>query len=152
MTVLGRSANPSTGGLETAADRLSKWNFAEAMRSNADGLANSSGWVGRCLMFNVGSNVEGVFEHELNEWKSVQPSRVLWDFYNTDPDRGFYGGGGIDDTFGFVTPAAFADRLARRLEPSWGNSWLDVSPAPWPWRPTGRRCPCSPTPSTSTRS
>ncbi len=86
-----------------------------------DGLANSSGWVGRCLMFNVGETVGGLFQHELNEWKSVQPSRVLWDFYDTDLGRGFYGGGGIDARFGSVTPAAFADGLARRVEPSWGD-------------------------------
>jgi choline dehydrogenase-like flavoprotein len=35
------------------------------------GLANSSGLVGKYLMFNQGSGAQGVFEHELNEYKSV---------------------------------------------------------------------------------
>ncbi|HKW12669.1 MAG TPA: GMC family oxidoreductase, partial [Gemmatimonadaceae bacterium] len=41
-----------------------------------DGLANSSGYVGKHLMFNGNVTATGIFEHELNEWKSVQPSRV----------------------------------------------------------------------------
>jgi choline dehydrogenase-like flavoprotein len=60
------------------------------------GLANSSGMVGKHLMFNQGSGVQGIFEHELNEFKSVQVTRILHDFYDSDPKRGFYGGGGID--------------------------------------------------------
>ena len=60
------------------------------------GLANSSGMVGKHLMFNQGSGAQGVFEHELNEYKSVQVTRILHDFYDSDPKRGFYGGGGID--------------------------------------------------------
>ena len=61
-----------------------------------DGLANSSGLVGKHLMFNQGAVVHAVFEHELNEYKSVQVTRILHDFYDADPKRGFYGGGGID--------------------------------------------------------
>ena len=61
-----------------------------------DGLANSSGIVGKHLMFNQGGSVHALFEHELNEYKSVQVTRVIHDFYNSDPKRGFYGGGGID--------------------------------------------------------
>ena len=33
---------------------------------------------------------------QLNEYKSVQVTRILHDFYDSDPKRGFYGGGGID--------------------------------------------------------
>jgi choline dehydrogenase-like flavoprotein len=65
-----------------------------------DGLANSSGLVGKYLMFNGGSLSGGVFEHELNEYKSTQVTRVLHDFYQSDPQRGFYGGGGIDARIG----------------------------------------------------
>jgi choline dehydrogenase-like flavoprotein len=52
--------------------------------------------VGKYLMFNQGGAVHAVFEHELNEYKSVQVTRILHDFYDSDPKRGFYGGGGID--------------------------------------------------------
>ncbi len=60
------------------------------------GLANSSGMVGKHLMFNQGAGVHAVFEHEINDYKSVQVTRILHDFYDADPKRGFYGGGGID--------------------------------------------------------
>lgn len=60
------------------------------------GLANSSGKVGKNLMFNGQSAAYGYFEHPLNEYKSVQVTRIIHDFYDSDPRRGFYGGGGID--------------------------------------------------------
>src|SRR5262245_22562097 len=49
-----------------------------------NGLANSSGLVGKYLMFNSNSRTLGVFEHELNEYKSVQVTRILHDFYDSD--------------------------------------------------------------------
>jgi len=67
-----------------------------ANAKSPDGLANSSGLVGKYLMFNSGAVAGAVFEHELNEHKSVQVTRIVHDFYDSDPKRGFYGGGGID--------------------------------------------------------
>jgi choline dehydrogenase-like flavoprotein len=61
-----------------------------------DGLANSSGLVGRYMMWNAHADTFGVFEHQLNEYKSVQATRIIHDFYDTDPARGYYGGGGLD--------------------------------------------------------
>jgi len=61
-----------------------------------DGLANSSGLVGKYLMGNCHSRVRGYFEHELNDWKGIQCTRIVHDFYENDPARGFYGGGGLD--------------------------------------------------------
>ncbi|MCW5980979.1 MAG: GMC family oxidoreductase [Bryobacteraceae bacterium] len=61
-----------------------------------NGLANSSGLVGRNLMFDAGAIACGVFEHPLNEHKSVQVTRLIHDYYDSDPKRGFFGGGGID--------------------------------------------------------
>ena len=60
------------------------------------GLANSSGMLGKNLMFNGQTAAYGYFEHPLNEYKSVQVTRIIHDFYDSDPKRGFYGGGGID--------------------------------------------------------
>ena len=82
------------------------------------GLANSSGMVGQHLMFNQGAYVHAMFEQELNEYKSVQVTRVLHDFYNTDPKRGFYGGGGIDARMGPV-PVGWATASGGEL-PEWG--------------------------------
>jgi len=84
----------------------------------AHGLANSSGLVGKYLMFNQGSSVHAVFEHELNEYKSVQTTRVVQDFYDADPKRGFYGGGGIDGRIN-PQPAIWAMSAGGEL-PGWG--------------------------------
>jgi hypothetical protein len=59
-----------------------------------NGLANSSGVVGKHLMFNTYFGVNAQFEHPLNEYKSVQNTRIVMDFYDTDPRRGFYSGAG----------------------------------------------------------
>ena len=85
------------------------------------GLANSSGVVGKYLMFNYSSHTNAVFEHELNEYKSVQVTRVLHDFYDSDPKRGFYGGGGIDARIG-PQPSLWALR-AGEGGPSWGSGY-----------------------------
>ena len=61
-----------------------------------DGLANSSGMVGRNLMFNGYTTVAGLFEEPVNDWKSIPATRVIHDYYTLDPELGFYGGGGID--------------------------------------------------------
>jgi choline dehydrogenase-like flavoprotein len=82
------------------------------------GLANSSGMVGKHLMWNQGADVHAVFEHELNEYKSVQVSRVIHDFYDADLQRGFYGGGGIDARIN-PQPAIWAMSSGGDL-PSWG--------------------------------
>jgi choline dehydrogenase-like flavoprotein len=82
------------------------------------GLANSSGMIGKHLMFNQGAAVHAVFEHELNEHKSVQVTRVVHDFYNSDPKRGFYGGGGIDARIG-PQPVRWALETGSDM-PRWG--------------------------------
>ena len=94
------------------------------MSANArypQGLSNSSGLVGKYLMFNVSSRAQGVFEHELNEYKSVQATRILHDFYQSDPKRGFYGGGALDARIG-PQPIIWAQRLAD-YGPSWGSAY-----------------------------
>jgi choline dehydrogenase-like flavoprotein len=85
------------------------------------GLANSSGMVGKNLMFNQGGGVHAVFEHELNEYKSVQVTRILHDFYESDPKRGFYGGGGIDARMG-GQPTGWALSSGGDL-PAWGAEY-----------------------------
>jgi choline dehydrogenase-like flavoprotein len=85
------------------------------------GLANSSGLVGKYLMFNSASRAFGVFEHELNEFKSVQVTRILHDFYASDPKRGHYGGGGLDARIG-PQPIVWAQRSAT-AGPRWGGAY-----------------------------
>jgi choline dehydrogenase-like flavoprotein len=84
-----------------------------------NGLANASGVVGKNLMFNGYSANSALFEGQLNEYKSVMATRILHDFYNSDPKRGFYGGGGIDARF-FAYPALFALGGLPPEAPQWG--------------------------------
>ena len=85
------------------------------------GLANSSGMVGKHLMFNQGAGVHAVFEHEINDYKSVQVTRILHDFYDADPKRGFYGGGGIDARIN-PQPGLWALAAGGDL-PTWGTEF-----------------------------
>jgi choline dehydrogenase-like flavoprotein len=87
-----------------------------------NGLANSSGLVGKYLMFNFNTaRALGVFEHELNEYKSVQVTRIVHDFYDSDPNRGHYGGGGLDARIG-PQPTTWAIRTATE-GPAWGSAY-----------------------------
>jgi choline dehydrogenase-like flavoprotein len=91
------------------------------------GLANSSGLVGKYLMINGYHEVLATFAEPLNEYKSVAVSRVLHDFYELDPQLGFYGGGGIDARLG-VPPIAFALSDLPEGTPRWGEAykqWLE---------------------------
>jgi choline dehydrogenase-like flavoprotein len=73
-----------------------------------NGLANSSGLVGKYLMPNSGAMAYGVFDEPLNDYKGPAVSRVFHDFYELDAKKlGFYGGGGLDARFD-LTPVAFA--------------------------------------------
>lgn len=83
------------------------------------GLANSSGLVGKFFMLDTGSFALGVFEQPLNDFKSVRVTRVVQDFYDSDPKRGFYGGGGIDARFEFY-PIGFALNGLPPNVPRWG--------------------------------
>jgi choline dehydrogenase-like flavoprotein len=91
-----------------------------------DGLANSSGFVGRNLMFNGHSLTGGIYEHPLNEYKGVQVTRIIHDFYETDPARGFYGGGGFDARPLFLsTPGLFALAGLAPDVPTWGTGFKE---------------------------
>lgn len=109
----------SANGAETA--RLLLHSASDAW---PDGLANSSGFVGRNLMFNSHSMAQALFEHPLNDFKGVQVTRVLHEFYDTDPARGFYGGGGIDArSLLAATPLLFALAGTRPGSQNWGADY-----------------------------
>jgi choline dehydrogenase-like flavoprotein len=98
-----------------------------ASEKHPDGLANSSGFVGRNLMLNAHSLANGVFEHPLNDYKGVQVTRIIHDFYDSDPARGFYGGGGIDARPLFsATPIFFALAGTPMDGPSWGAEYKQM--------------------------
>jgi choline dehydrogenase-like flavoprotein len=95
-----------------------------ASARHPDGLSNSSGFVGRNLMHNGHGLANGVFEHQLNDYKGVQVTRIIHDFYEADAKRGFYGGGGID-----ARPLFAASPIWHALQgmpsdtPGWGAQW-----------------------------
>jgi choline dehydrogenase-like flavoprotein len=91
-----------------------------------NGLANSSGVVGKYLMLggNVGSH--GIFDEPLNEFKSVQATRAVEDFYDSDPKRGFYGGGRLDGRWGFMGPIGYALTGLPPDAPRWGAGFKDA--------------------------
>ncbi len=91
------------------------------------GLANSSGIVGKYLMGNGHGHVEAAFEHPLNEFKSVQVTRIVHDFYENDPKRGFYGGGGLDARpFLDSTPLLYALAGMPPDRPQWGAEFKQM--------------------------
>jgi len=94
-----------------------------ANRQFPNGLANSSGIVGKHLMLNSGSMSMGVFDEPLNDYKGFAVSRILHDFYELDTQKlGFYGGGGLDARFD-VTPIGFAMGLLPPDTPRWGEEF-----------------------------
>lgn len=114
-----RAVIVSANGAETPRLLL---NSAE--EQHPDGLGNSSGFVGRNLMFNSHSSVRSLFEHPLNDYKGVQVSRIVHEFYESDPKRGFYGGGGIDSRpFMAAVPLLFSIAGARPEGPTWGAEY-----------------------------
>jgi choline dehydrogenase-like flavoprotein len=86
------------------------------------GLANSSGLVGKYLMFNKGGGAQARFEHPLNEYKGANVTRILQDHYDSDPKRGFYGGGGLDARSG--GPLTWGQDVPEGT-PEWGAGLKD---------------------------
>ncbi|MDP9338477.1 MAG: GMC family oxidoreductase [Acidobacteriota bacterium] len=91
-----------------------------------NGLANSSGIVGKNLMLNSGAISLGTFEHPLNDYKGFAVSRILHDFYELDAQKvGFFGGGGLDARFD-ITPIGFALNAMPPGSPRWGSDFKKV--------------------------
>jgi choline dehydrogenase-like flavoprotein len=88
-----------------------------------NGLANSSGLVGKYLMPNCAAIAYGVFDQPLNDYKGFAVSRVFHDFYEMDTQKlGIYGGGGLDARFD-LTPIGFATGALPPGTPRWGKDF-----------------------------
>ena len=95
------------------------------MSANAvypNGLANSSGMVGKHLMFNGGGFAVGAFDHEVNGYKGLVVTRIVMDTYELDPKLGLAGGGGFDFRFD-QTPIGFAFGGLPPGTPRWGKEY-----------------------------
>jgi choline dehydrogenase-like flavoprotein len=73
-------------------------------------------------MADTGIEAHAVFEHPLNDYKGVHVSRLIHDYYDSDPRRGFYGGGGIDARFDQF-PIGFALGGLPPDLPRWGAGY-----------------------------
>jgi len=87
-----------------------------------DGLANSSGVVGKYLMTGNGAGANALFEHELNDFKGVISGAGIVDYVPSDPKRGFYGGGRLTAR-GFDTPISYGLNGLSPGSPRWGAGY-----------------------------
>src|SRR5260370_22627613 len=87
-------------------------------------LRNSNGLVGKHFMVDTGVSVQASFEEPLNDYRGVHISRVLHDYYDSDPKLGFYGGGGIDARVDWF-PINFALRALPRDVPRRGDGFQE---------------------------
>ncbi|MBV8214293.1 MAG: GMC family oxidoreductase, partial [Verrucomicrobia bacterium] len=55
----------------------------------ADGLANSSGLVGKRFMEHLAVFSTGIFSERLDSWRGVPTGGIIQDFYETNPRNGF---------------------------------------------------------------
>jgi choline dehydrogenase-like flavoprotein len=75
-----------------------------------NGLANSSGMVGKCLMVQIGNVVMGRFEEPVRMYKAPPAHAMTEEFYETDPKNDFARGFAIQ-TVGPL-PITFAKEMA----------------------------------------
>ncbi len=87
-----------------------------------NGLANSSGIVGRYLMLGNGVSASAIFEHPLNDYKGIVTGAGIVDYVPSDPKRGFYGGGRMTAR-GFDTPINYGLRGLMPGAPRWGAGY-----------------------------
>jgi choline dehydrogenase-like flavoprotein len=75
-----------------------------------DGLANSSGQVGRNYMRHVTGSVYAVFDKPVRMWRGTTMAGIIQDEARHDPDRGFVGGYELETlALGLPFMAAFLD-------------------------------------------
>lgn len=88
-----------------------------------DGLANSSGMVGKALMTHTGHDIYAKFHDEVRLYKGTPVMAVSQDFYETDPSRGFVRG----YTFNAhgTKPVGLAKNLASKAG-IWGQKLYDI--------------------------
>ncbi len=87
-----------------------------------EGLANSSGMVGRHVMFGNTVSAHALFEHPLNEYKGVISGAGILDYVPSDAKRGFYGGGRMTAR-GYQTPFELGLNGLSPESPSWGAGY-----------------------------
>jgi choline dehydrogenase-like flavoprotein len=86
-----------------------------------DGLANSSGQVGRNYMRHMTGNVYGIFDKPVHMYRGTTMAGIIRDEAKNDPKRGFVGGYEMETvSIGVPFMAAFGDPGA------WGRSFTSI--------------------------
>lgn len=80
-----------------------------------NGLANSSGLVGKHFTEHLAVFTYGVFNERLSAWRGIPAGGMIQDFYATDPRRGFARGWTVEVNNGWQWPLSVA-----RQVPGWG--------------------------------
>ena len=86
-----------------------------------DGLANSSGMLGKHLMCNGNVSSTAEFEHEVNAHKGPVVTRISQEPYELDPKLNLIGGGGFD--FRMSVPALMWTLGMPDDGPLWGSDF-----------------------------
>jgi choline dehydrogenase-like flavoprotein len=86
-----------------------------------NGLANSSGIVGKYLMSGNGGGATGYVENPMGEYKGGVTGLAILDYVPSDPKRGFYGGGRMTAR-GQANPIAYGSAGAPKA-PRWGAGY-----------------------------
>jgi choline dehydrogenase-like flavoprotein len=84
-----------------------------------DGIANSSGTVGRYLLAHVADSHIGFFDQPIQMWSTSPGTLLSQHDYGTKPDRGFVGGWSWMTASLF--PGEFGRTLARSARGLWGE-------------------------------
>ena len=95
-------------GARRERDRVDPAAAAVGDARHPDGLANSSGLVGKRLMMHPFANVGGLFDEDLESWQGQFGCSIeSFEFYETDESRGFVRGAkwGLAPTFGPINAA-----------------------------------------------
>ncbi len=88
-----------------------------------DGLANTSGTVGRYLLAHIAESGMARFEQPVHQWSTAPGTLLSQEHYGTDPGRDFAGGWTWINSSLF--PGEFANGLAGTGDGMWGQRLVD---------------------------
>jgi choline dehydrogenase-like flavoprotein len=98
-----------------------------------DGLANSSGQVGRNYMRHLTASVYSAFDKPVHMFRGTTMAGIIRDEARNDPSRGFVGGYeletlslGLPFMAAFLDPGAWGEGFARKMEtyPNMAGMWV----------------------------
>ena len=100
--------------------------FNSANAQFPNGLANSSGWVGKAIMPHSSQDVYGKFDEEIRLYKGTPVLATTQDFYKTDPERGFVRGYTLH-AHG-ARPVSFAKAISKSSQKGliWGEELRNI--------------------------